>query len=78
MWIEALSQKEVWLRAARLGLPIGLLQALINQGDVWLNHAVDSSTVTKTILSPLITFSVALFSAAGMYIEKTKQHHGKY
>jgi hypothetical protein len=78
MWLHALSQKEVWLRASKLGVPVGLLQAIINQGDFWLSHSVDSAVITKTIVSPLVTFSVALFSAAGMYIEKTKQQHGKF
>ena len=78
MWLEALAQKEVWLRASKVGIPIGLLQAVINQGDVWLSQSVDAAVLTKTIVSPLVTFSVALISAAGMYIEKSKQQHGKY
>jgi hypothetical protein len=53
-----------------IGLPIGCLQALINQGDLWWRHQADGVVVAKTILSPLVTFSVALISAAGTWVEK--------
>jgi hypothetical protein len=52
---------------------VGLLQVMINQGDFWLHHTVDAVVLTKTIISPLVTFSVALLSAAGMYVEKAKE-----
>jgi hypothetical protein len=74
IWLVALKTKAVWLRAAKWGVPAGLLQAVINQGDFWLSHTVDAAVVTKTIISPLVTFSVALISAAGMYAEKMKKH----
>ena len=62
----------MWLRGARLGLSIGVLQAVINQGDVWLADNETFGTVVKTIVSPLITFSVALVSAAATYVDKLK------
>ncbi len=52
-----------WKRAARIGLTIGLLQVAINQGDRWLGDQIDAATVLKSILSPLLTFSVALLSS---------------
>ena len=42
------------------------------QADVWLAHEQTAGTVVKTILSPLITFSVALVSAAATYVDKLK------
>jgi hypothetical protein len=74
LWIEALGAKAVWLRAARWGVPVGLLQAVINQGDFWLHHAVDSVVLIKTIVSPMVTFSVALLSAAGMYVDRAREY----
>jgi H+/Cl- antiporter ClcA len=70
VWISALRQASVWKRAATLGLSVGLFQAALNQGDYWVNDTVSASIVAKTIISPLITFSVALASAASMWVEK--------
>ena len=56
-----------------VGLPIGLLQSVINQGDVWLRHEQTAGTVAKTFISPLVTFSVALVSAAGVWVEQNRQ-----
>jgi hypothetical protein len=72
LWIEALQSRSVWLRAAKWGVPVGLLQAVINQGDYWMAHTVTFGIVIKTLVSPLVTFSVALMSAAGMYVEKAR------
>jgi len=77
MWLQALGCGAVWRRAAKWGVPIGILQAVINQGDFWLSHAVTATVITKTIVSPLVTFSVALISAAGMYVEKTREQNAR-
>ena len=69
-WREALCQTVVWRRSAVVGLPIGVLQAVLNQGDVWLRHETAVGTVAKTILSPLVTFFVALISAAALWVEQ--------
>jgi hypothetical protein len=70
LWREALMNRGVWCRACKLGLSVGLLQAVINQGDYWLSHAVSLSIAVKSLLTPLITFSVAFVSAATTYVEK--------
>jgi hypothetical protein len=72
LWLVAFQQRSVWVRGAKLGLSVGVLQAIINQGDVWLAESETLGTVVKTIVSPLITFSVALTSAAATYVEKLK------
>ncbi|HWN93958.1 MAG TPA: hypothetical protein VNT99_02905 [Methylomirabilota bacterium] len=72
LWVQAFRQALVWRRAAAVGLPIGVLQAVINQGDVWLRHEETFATVAKTIVSPLVTFSVALISAAGVWVERQR------
>ncbi len=72
LWMQALRQASVWRRAAVVGLPIGVLQAVINQGDVWLRHEQTAGTVIKTLVSPLVTFSVALISAAGVWVEQRR------
>ncbi len=54
----------VWRQAFCIGLPVGLLQAGLNQGDHWYHHHVDSVVVFKTILSPLLSFTVAFLSSA--------------
>ena len=76
MWLQAFACGAVWRRAAKWGVPIGLLQAVINQGDYWVNHAVNAAVVAKTIVSPMVTFSVALISAAGMYVDKRREQNG--
>lgn len=73
LWVQAFRQASVWRRAAVVGLPIGVLQAVINQGDVWLRHEQTAGTVIKTLISPLVTFSVALISAAGVWVEGRRQ-----
>jgi hypothetical protein len=75
LWLGALSQRTVWTRAAKVGLPVGCLQSVINQGDVWWHGQATGLTLAKTIISPLVTFSVALAAAAGTWVEK--QHSAK-
>ena len=72
LWRIAFHQRSVWARGAKLGLSVGVLQAIINQGDVWLDHGETVGTVIKTIISPLVTFAVALVSAAATYVDKLK------
>jgi hypothetical protein len=71
LWFQALRQPSVWLRAAKLGLTVGLLQATINQGDHWLNHSVDKTVVLKSVVSPLIGFTLVWFSAADTWVQRT-------
>ena len=61
---QAARDRSVWRRTLLLGLPVGLLQAALNQGDHWLHHAVDGTVVLKTILSPLLSCTIAFISAA--------------
>jgi hypothetical protein len=60
----------VWRRTLMLGLPVGLLQAALNQGDNWWRHAVDAAVVAKTILSPLLSCSIAFLSAVATQAAK--------
>lgn len=71
---QALRHPPVWRRAARLGLLVGLLQAALNQGDRWWYHQVDTLLVLKTILSPLLSFTIAFVSAAGTHVEHQQRH----
>lgn len=71
LWRQAFRQRSVWLRACKLGLSVGLLQATVNQGDVWLRHTVDATVVAKTVASPLIGFTLVLFSAAQTWVQRT-------
>ncbi len=64
-WRRALARRDVWLRALSVGLPVGLCQVVLNQGDHWLAGAVDRAVVAKTVLTPLVTVCVALVAAAG-------------
>ena len=58
LWGRALRDPATWGRALRVGAPVGLLQAAIHQGDAWLRLAVDASVVTKTVVSPLVGFTL--------------------
>jgi hypothetical protein len=77
LWQQALGQRSVWLRALKLGFTTGLLQAAVNQGDVWLHHAQTAETVIKTILSPLIGFTLVLVAAAETWVQKTSEQNTK-
>jgi hypothetical protein len=72
-WREAFCQRSVWLRALRLGTPVGVLQAVINQGDVWLHHQQTLETVIKTVASPVIGTTLVLVSAAATWVQKTTE-----
>jgi hypothetical protein len=37
-----------------------------------VSHRADGVTLIKTVISPLITFTVALLSAAATYVDKLK------
>ena len=45
------------------------------QRSVWLRHAADTTVVAKTIASPLIGFTLVLFSAAGTWVEKSLEQN---
>ena len=66
---HACRQPAVWRRATRLGLTVGLVQVALNQGDHWLRHEVDAVVVLKSILSPLLSFSIAFASAVATHVE---------
>ena len=72
LWSIAFQQWSVWARGAKRGLNVGVAQAIINQGDARLANEETPGTVVKTIVSPPVTFSVALVSAAATYVEKSK------
>jgi hypothetical protein len=67
-WRHSLLAAPVWKRAACYGLPAGLLQAALNQGDFWATGAVTIVVAVKSVLSPLIGFGVA-------YIAAVTTHH---
>jgi hypothetical protein len=58
-----LATRSLWWRAARIALPVGLLQASINQGDHWMRGDFSTAVVAKSLLTPLVTFLVAFTSA---------------
>lgn len=69
--LAACRDPNVWRRTLVLGLPVGLLQAALNQGDHWWNQEVTPVVVTKTILSPLLSCTIAFISAAATYGART-------
>lgn len=69
-WV-ACRQPAVWRRAARLGLAVGLAQVVINQGDHWLRHEITPLLILKTILSPLLSFSIAFASAIATQLDRS-------
>ncbi len=71
LWAQALRQRSVWMRAVKLGFTVGLLQAAINQGDHWWKHEVDRLVILKSMVSPLIGFTLVLFSATQTWVQRT-------
>ena len=70
---RAFTTRAVWLRAAKLGLPVGLVQVALNQGDHWLQHEVTTGLVLKSVLSPLLSFSIAFASAVATHADDTNR-----
>jgi hypothetical protein len=54
----------VWGRTLRIGLPVGLLQVAINQGDAWLSGVITTAVVLKSILSPTVSCAIAFTAAS--------------
>ena len=73
IWLAAMRQRVVWMRVLKVGLPVGILQAVINQGDVWYHDQATGLTLAKTIISPLVTSSVALVASAATWVEKQRE-----
>jgi hypothetical protein len=71
LWRHALQQRSVWWRAVKLGLTVGFLQATINQGDHWLRGEIDRAVIIKSVVSPLIGFTLVLVSAAETWVQRT-------
>ncbi len=71
LWRQAFCQRSVWLRAVKLGLTVGFLQATINQGDHWLRGEFSRVVILKSIVSPLIGFSLVLFSAVQTWVHRS-------
>jgi hypothetical protein len=63
-WREVIWDRVVWSRTLKIGVPVGLIQIAINQGDHWLAGAVTATVIFKTILCPTISCSIAFASAA--------------
>ena len=73
VWLNAFRQRAIWRRAATWGLSVGSLQAVLNQGDFWWHHNVSRVVLIKTIMSPLVGFTLVLISSAATYVEKEKE-----
>ena len=71
LWRLAFRQPLVWRRAVKLGFTVGLLQAMINQGDHWLHGEVDRVVILKSVVSPLFGFTLVLVSAAETWVQRT-------
>ena len=73
LWLLALRQRSVWWRTVKFGLPVGFLQAAVNQGDVWLHQSFSAHVVLKSFLSPLISCTLVLFTSAATWVRKTME-----
>jgi len=52
-----------------MGLTAGLLQAAINQGEFWLRGELSSRVVLKSLVSPIVGFTLVLLSAAATCVD---------
>ncbi|MBI2929797.1 MAG: hypothetical protein HYY24_29410 [Verrucomicrobia bacterium] len=66
-----LPQRAAWLRALKLGLPVGLVQAAIHQGDHWLSRSLDAAVLLKSLASLGIAFTLVLFSSPETQVQRT-------
>ncbi len=73
-WLDALAIPAIWKRAIVIGLAVGLVQVLVNQGDAWLHLEITPRLIIKTALTLTVAFTVALLSTASGYIAFTAVH----
>lgn len=66
-WLAPFALRAVWSRAALVSLPVGLLQVGINQGEYWLRGELTAAVISRSLLTPLVTLTVALLAAASTY-----------
>jgi hypothetical protein len=71
LYWQACRHPAVWVRAAKLGLVVGLIQVSLNQGDHWLRGEITTGVIIKSILSPLLSFGIAFASAAATHAENS-------
>ncbi len=57
------SRRSVVLRALRVGLVVGGILIVLNQGDVLLSGDVSPGTLVKMILTPIVPYLVSTFSS---------------
>jgi phosphate/sulfate permease len=72
-WRESLLAPRVWRSATYYGLPAGLIQAALNQGDHWLTGQVTTAVVVKSVISPLVGFGVAFIAAFTTHRESSRR-----
>jgi hypothetical protein len=65
----------VWWRAAVIGLPVGLIQVGINQGEHWLGHDITRVVLLKSLLSPLFSFGVAFASTLATHVAELRRQN---
>lgn len=63
-WLAPLREPAVWLGAVKVAVPVALLQIAINQGDHLLRGEITRAVLAKTLLTPAVTLTVAVLSAA--------------
>ncbi len=72
-FLRALLSPVVWRKAAPIGLSVGILQAIINQGSHWLDGEFTPPVIIRSILTPIVTLTVSLLSAAATHLELQRQ-----
>lgn len=72
LWNQAFWQRATWRRACWMACSVGALQVMINQGDYWWRLDIDGVVVAKTIMTPVVTFGVALVSGVWADVEKRR------
>jgi len=78
LWLLAFRQRSLWLRALKFGFTAGMLQALVNQGDVWYRHAASTGVIMKTIASPLIGLTLVFLTSAGTWVQDHEEMNVNY
>jgi len=57
------TQRPVVMRAARIALVVGIVLAIINHADKFINGTVDLTTLFKIILTFVVPYSVSTYSS---------------
>ena len=69
-WFELALSRIIVRRSLRVGLVVGTLLTVINQGDVLLSGAISAEVVAKILLTYCVPYAVSTYAGVGALLEE--------